>query len=221
MAPTVSLLDALPGAAATPRVVIADDFPLMREAFASSLAAEGDVEVVGTAADGVEALERTREARPDVLVLDLRMPRMSGEMVLECLRTAAPSTRVLVVTGYDDRDAIAGAAAAGAAGILTKRATRRELVDAVLAVHRGERVLCESLVAHVAEPRPDAEVRARFTDSELEVLCLVADGETDLQISRTLGVSPRTVQNHLGRIREKTGVARRTELARWAGEHLA
>jgi two-component system response regulator DesR len=144
------------------------------------------------------------------------MPRMTGTMVLHHLAAELPDVRALVVTGYEDPPAIADALAAGAAGVLTKRATADELLEAVAAVHRGERVVSPSL-APSGPPAADT----RFTSSELQVLCLVAQGATDLAISDLLGVSPRTVQNNLTRIRHKTGVERRTELARWAGEHLA
>jgi two-component system, NarL family, response regulator len=199
------------------RVLVADDFPLMREAFAATLAADPSLDVVATAADGAEALHLTRERRPDVAVLDLRMPRMTGAMVLACLSAELPEVRVLVVTGYDDAASLAQALEAGAAGVLTKRATGQELRDAVAAVHRGERVACASLPA----PAGGGQPTLRLTASELDVLRMVADGRTDGQIASALHLSPRTVQYRVSRLRAKTGVARRTELACWAGEHLA
>ena len=199
------------------RVLVADDFPLVREAFAATLAADPALEVVASAADGAEALHLTRELRPDVAVLDLRMPRMTGAMVTACLTAELPEVRVLVVTGFDDPATLAQAVAVGAAGVVTKRVTGPELREAVAAVHRGERVSCASLPEHVGEGVPTL----RLTSSELDVLRLVADGRTDDQIATALHLSPRTVQYRLARLREKTGVARRTELACWAGEHLA
>jgi DNA-binding NarL/FixJ family response regulator len=204
-------------ATARTRVLVAEDFPLMREALLATLESDPGIDVVGSAADGVEALDRAREQRPDVLVLDLRMPRMTGVMVLRCLTSDLPGVRGLVVTGFDDGADLAGAVAAGAAGVLTKRATAEELLDAVAAVHRGERVICPS-IASLLDPPESAW--ARFSPSELSVLRLVAAGETDGEISSALGVSPRTVQNRLTSIRAKTGVERRPELARWAGEHV-
>jgi two-component system, NarL family, response regulator DevR len=201
------------------RVLVADDFPLMLEAFAATLAADPAVEVVATAIDGVDALEKAREQRPDVVVLDLRMPRMTGTTVLRCLANELPETRGLVVTGYDDPDAVAEALDAGAAGVLTKRATGDELRGAIQDVRRGERVLSPSL-APTAPAVGREGPAARFSACELEVLCLIAGGATDGAVSTALGLSPRTVQNRLTRIRQKTGVERRTELARWAGEHL-
>ena len=198
-------------------MLVADDFPLMRDAFAAALAADPSFRVVAMAEDGVEALRLARERRPDVAVLDLRMPRMTGAMVLACLTEELPEVRVLVVTGYDDPSSLAQAVAAGAAGVLTKRASGQELREAVAAVHRGQPVSCASLPAHVDEGARGES----FTASELDVLRMVADGCTDGQIAAALHLSPRTVQYRLTRLREKTGAARRTELACWAGEHLA
>jgi len=208
------------------RVLVADDFPLVREGLTAALRKDEDIEVVGVAADGVEALEKARTLRPDVVLLDLRMPRMSGLVVLTHLATDMPSVRVLAVSASVDARSVLDALAAGADGYLTKHIDAAELRVAVRAVFRGEPVIAPGLARHLLEdlrersggPAP-ASVTG-LTRAELNVLRLVAEGQTDRQISDALYMSPRTVQSNLGRIRTKVGVRRRTELARWATEHL-
>jgi DNA-binding NarL/FixJ family response regulator len=208
------------------RVLIADDFPLVREALTLAIARHEDVEVVGVAGDGVEALEQAHALQPDVVVLDLRMPRMSGLVALTRLSSELPQIRVLLLTACEEPDTVIDAVSAGAAGFVTKRITGDELARSIVAVHRGEPVVSPQLTAHLVRGlRRDSDDRrggstGRLTSSELNVLRLVADGRTDKQISASLYISPRTVQSHLAQIRTKTGVRRRTQLARWATEHL-
>jgi DNA-binding NarL/FixJ family response regulator len=208
------------------RVLVADDFPLVRDALATALERHERIEVVGVASDGIETLERAHELRPDVVVLDLRMPRMSGLVALTRLSSELPGTRVLLLTACEEPDTVIDAVSAGAAGFVTKRISGTDLAEAVCSVHRGDPVISASLTAHlVAGLRRDGGARAggstgNLTANELNVLRLVADGRTDKQISETLYISPRTVQTHLSQIRTKTGVRRRTQLARWATEHL-
>jgi DNA-binding NarL/FixJ family response regulator len=209
------------------RVLVADDFPMVRDALGAALTRHPEIEVAGMAADGLEAVEKAHALRPDVVVLDLRMPGMSGLMALTRLTTELPQVRVLLLTACEDADAVIDAVSAGAAGFITKRTSGAELADAVCAVHRGEPVVDPSLTAHLVRGlrREDSGeqggVRAgRLTSSELNVLRLVADGRTDKQISQTLYISPRTVQSHLAQVRSKVGLRRRVELTRWAAEHL-
>jgi DNA-binding NarL/FixJ family response regulator len=208
------------------KVLVADDFPLVRDALASALSRHDELEVVGVASDGIETLERCHELHPDVVVLDLRMPRMSGLVALTRLTAELPRTRVLLLTACEEPETVIDAVSAGAAGFVTKRISGAELADAVCTVHQGNPVVDASLTAHlVAGLRRDGAARSggttgKLTTNELNVLRLVADGRTDKQISATLYISPRTVQTHLSQIRAKTGVRRRTQLARWATEHL-
>ena len=207
------------------RVLVVDDFPLVREATAASLARAG-LDVVGTAGDGEEALDQARRLRPDVIVLDLMMPRMTGLIALTYLHVELPDVRVLLLTAREEPGAIIDAVAAGAAGFLTKRASGSEVAAAVRAIHRGEPVICPSMAGHLMAglrertdaPRPTTT--SALNRDELEVLRLVADGRTDIEISEALFISPRTVQSQLARIRRKTGVQRRAQLSRWAAEHL-
>lgn len=207
------------------KVLVADDFPLAREGFAAALARDPSIRVVGFAADGVDALEQTRALQPDVLLLDLRMPRMSGLMALTQLTVELPHVRVLVVSDLECDDSVVDAVAAGAAGFISKQITGKELCDAIHAVRRGEAAISPDLLGHLMrglrrEPGAGSpSATGALTVSELKVLRLVAEGRTDKQISQTLYISPRTVQSHLAHIRAKTGIARRTQLACWATEH--
>src|SRR3954470_9095449 len=206
------------------RVLVVDDFPLVRDALAASLKRAG-IDVVGTAGDGEEALDLARRLCPDVIVLDLMMPRMTGLMALTHLSAELPQVRVLLLTARDEPEVIIDAVSAGAAGFLTKRACGAELAAAVRAVHRGESVICPTMAGHLMAGlrgnrggAPPMGTAAALNRNELDVLRLVADGRTDVQISQALYISPRTVQSQLSKIRRKTGVQRRAQLSRWAAE---
>ena len=208
------------------KVLVADDFPLVRDGFAAALARDPSIRVVGFAVDGVDALEKTRALKPDVLLLDLRMPRMSGLMALTQLTAELPSVRVLVVSDLERDDSVVDAVAAGAAGFISKHITGDQLCAAIHAVKRGEAAISPDLLGHLMrglrrEPGGNGGMSATgsLTVSEMKVLRLVAEGRTDKQISATLYISPRTVQSHLAHIRAKTGISRRTQLACWATEH--
>jgi DNA-binding NarL/FixJ family response regulator len=207
------------------KVLVADDFPLVRDGFAAALARDPSIKVVGFAEDGVDALDKTRALQPDVLLLDLRMPRMSGLMALTQLTAEMPQVRVLVVSDFEQDDTVIDAVAAGAAGFISKHITGTELCEAVHAVKRGEAAISPDLLGHLMrglrrEPSGGGLTpTGALTVSELKVLRLVAEGRTDKQISATLYISPRTVQSHLAHIRAKTGIARRTQLACWATAH--
>src|SRR3954470_23490222 len=174
------------------RVLVADDFPLVRDALANALRRHPEVDVVGLACDGLETLELAHELQPDVVVLDLRMPRMSGLVALTRLTTELPHVRVLLLTACEEPDTVIDAVSAGAAGFVTKRVTGTELADSVLAVHRGEPVVSASLTAHLVAglrrggSHSNGGSTGKLSASELIVLRLVADGRTDKQISASL-----------------------------------
>jgi DNA-binding NarL/FixJ family response regulator len=207
------------------RLLLIDDFPLVREGIAAALATDPAFEIVGQAGDGRTGLELARELRPDVVLLDLQMPDMGGIMVLDALREQVPGTRVLVLTASENPESLLAAIGAGATGYLTKQTNRAELCSAVVTVHGGGSVIAPSLAGHLVHSyakaaRGDADaLQSALSPREHEVLRLVAMGLTDIQIAETIFVSPRTVQNHLARIRDKAGVRRRGALTRWAVEH--
>ena len=207
------------------RVLVVDDFPLVREGLTASLEVDPGIEVIGEASDGDEGLRMAREMRPDVILTDMRMPGLGGPVLLTRIREDLPDTRVLVVTASEKAETLLEAVSAGAAGYLTKRVSGRELRHAVITVHGGGSVITPTLArhllreySHVSRGEP-LSVRPLLAQREQEVLRLLAAGHTDREIGCKLYISPRTVQNHLTRIREKTGMRRRSELARWAVEH--
>jgi DNA-binding NarL/FixJ family response regulator len=206
-------------------VLLADDFPLLREGIAAALSMDPAITVVAQAENGVQALELAEQHRPDVMLLDLHMPEMGGMMVLEHVREKLPEMRVLVMTASEKAETLLAAVSAGASGYITKRASRREVCDAVITVHGGGSVIAPHLAGHLLRQFSRAttgkadNLRNALTGREQEVLKLVAQGHTDKQIADVMYVSPRTVQNHLMRIRDKTGLRRRSELTRWAVLH--
>jgi DNA-binding NarL/FixJ family response regulator len=206
-------------------ILLVDDFPLICEGFAVALESDPGLKVVGQADNGEDGLRLARELQPDVVILDLKMPGMGGMPVLERLRAEMPAIKVLVMTASETAQPLLEAVAAGASGYLTKRSTREELRQAIITVHGGGSVISPMLAGHLlkeysrASRGETSSVRPLLGEREHEVLRLVADGDTDKEIAQRLYISPRTVQNHLTRIREKTGLRRRAELTRWAMEH--
>ena len=205
------------------RVVIADDFPLVRDGVVRALNADPGIEVVGQAGNGNDALRLATELEPDVMILDLRMPDLGGLAVLDKLRTAHPGIRTIVMTANEQASSLLDAIAAGAAGYLSKRSTGEELRQAVITAHGGGSIITPSLASHLLKEfsstaRGEQSAVRPLQGRELDVLRLVVQGKTDNEIGRELFISPRTVQNYLTRIREKTGLRRRSELTRWAVE---
>jgi DNA-binding NarL/FixJ family response regulator len=207
------------------RVVVADDFPLVRDALAQALDRDPGIDVVGRAAGGTEAIQMVAEFDPDVLVLDLHMPDCGGIAVLERLRETGARARVLVITASESPESLLDAVSAGAQGYLTKRSTGEEVRQAVITTHGDGSVIESRLARHLLREYSNASsdrgtpLRPGLSPRETAILRLVADGLTDNEIGRELFISPRTVQNHLASIREKTGLRRRSELTRWAVQH--
>lgn len=206
-------------------VLIADDFPLIRSAIGEAISRDPDINLVAEATNGAEAVAMATEHRPDVILLDVHMPDMSGLVALERIMSEHPGARVLMLTATEKSDVFLEAIASGAAGYLSKRMSAREIVQAVITVHGGGSVIAPDLAGCLLQEYSSTRrgsqgsVRPLLADRELEVLRLVALGRTDKEIGNVLYISPRTVQNHLTRIRHKTGLHRRSELARWAADH--
>jgi DNA-binding NarL/FixJ family response regulator len=191
------------------RVLVVDDHPVVRGGLVGWLAAQEDLDVVGEAADGLEALAQVAATAPDVVLMDLRMPRMDGVTAIERLAASHPGVRVLVLTTYDTDADIVRAVAAGATGYLLKDAPLPQLADAVRAAARGETVLAPPVAARLVSQlrAPAAEAP---TARELEVLAGVARGLTNADIGRELFIGEATVKTHLLRVFAKLGVDDRT-----------
>ncbi len=192
------------------RVLVVDDHPLHREGAHHTLAEQPDLQVVGEAATGERALELVDALQPDVVLMDVRLPGITGiETTREIIRRH-PTVRVLLVSAYEDDEYVRGALAAGACGYLLKTAPGSELVQAVRAVATGATVLESSLVG-ILRAAAEAPPVERLTDRELEVLALLASGLRNKEIASRLALSRRTVERHCGEIYAKLGASSRTE----------
>ncbi len=202
------------------RVLIADDHPLIREGLRGLLAAEPDLELVGEAVDGLEAVEKTDQLRPDVILLDLLMPVKSGiEAIIE-IKEKDPGARILVLTSFADDEQVFPALRAGALGYLLKDSSPQDLLRAIRSVYRGESSLhpaiARRLVLQFSQPAVDSSPENPLTQREVEVLKLVAEGLSNQNIADELVVSERTVGKHVGNILEKLHLANRTQAALYA-----
>lgn len=192
----------------TTRVLVVDDHPVVRAGIVGLLAGEGDLEVVGEAADGAEALDLVARAGPDVVLMDLRMPTMDGTAATAAITSRHPAVRVVVLTTYENDVDILRAVEAGAAGYLLKDTPRDLLVDAVRGAARGETVLAPTVAGRlVRQVRGAGE---RLTNREIEVLAAVARGLSNAQVGAELFIAEATVKTHLLRIFAKLGVDDRT-----------
>ncbi|GAA3766535.1 response regulator transcription factor [Plantactinospora mayteni] len=212
----------------TIRVLLADDQPLVRAGLRGLLGLDGDIEVVAEAADGAEALRLVRRVRPDVALLDIRMPGLDGLTATERITTdpATAGVRIIVLTTYEIDEYIFSALLAGASGFLAKTVSREELCHAVRVVAAGDALLSPSVTRRVIEefgrrPGPaqgSAERLAGLTAREREVLALVAGGLSNAEIGRALRMSPLTAKTHVSRIITKLGVRDRAQLVMLAYE---
>lgn len=192
------------------RVILADDHGVVRRGIKEFLTEAGDIQVVGEADSGTQALALIARLRPDVAVLDIQMPGGSGIEVARHLRVEGANVGILILTAYDDPPYIRAALDAGANGYILKSSEADAIVEAVRAVHEGKTVLDAGLTV-TPSALPDAEPAARLTEREAEVLLLVARGLTNKAIGFRLSISDRTVQGHLANIYEKLNAASRTE----------
>jgi two-component system, NarL family, response regulator LiaR len=196
-------------------VLVVDDHTVVREGLRGFLDLQDGIEVVGEAADGDEALAAAERLRPDVVLMDLVMPRLDGVAAMRALRERLPQARVIVLTSFLDDDKLLPALRAGAAGYLLKNSEPQELARAVRAAQAGEALLDPAVGARVVEALAGAEEEPldRLTPREREVLQLIGRGFPNKQIARELDVSERTVKTHVGHVLAKLGVADRTQAA--------
>jgi DNA-binding NarL/FixJ family response regulator len=199
------------------RVVLADDHPIVRAGIRNLLEKAPDIEVVGEAHDGVEALSFVKTLMPDVLLLDMEMPGLKGVDVARQLKDAELPTHILALSAYDDKQYILGLLAVGAAGYLTKEEVPEIIIEAVRGVARGEQGWVSRRVAAQMAAWTRGEdsqgVMAALTSRELEVLEWVVAGRTNQEIGLELGISEKTVEKHLDAVFKKLGVASRVEAA--------
>jgi len=193
----------------TIRVIIADDHPVVRIGLRGMLETQADIEVVGEAENGKQAVSLAAKLEPDVVLMDLQMPELDGASATEQIRTRLSQTHVLVLTTYDTDADITRAIGAGAIGYLLKDAPRDDLLHAIRAASRGESVLTPSVASRVME-RMRAPSHTTLSDREIEVLTKVADGKSNKEIAQTLFISGATVKTHLIHIFSKLGVDDRT-----------
>jgi two-component system response regulator NreC len=204
------------------RILLADDHTIVRDGLRALLEGEGDIEVVGLASDGLEAIRQARDLDPDVVVMDIAMPRLNGVEATRRILKANPRTRVLMLTQYEDKGSVLEAIWAGASGYLLKRSAGTELAEGIRAILHGGAALHPMAAQALVEAYRQCDCVARvdsyehLTDREREILILVAEGYTNQQIAEMLHVSPKTVDGHRTSLMSKLDLHDRTEVVKYA-----
>lgn len=198
------------------RVVLVDDHAVIRAGLAQLLAAASDIEVVGEAADGAQAVEVATSLVPDVVLMDLQMPGTDGVAATRLIKQSGLPIDILVLTSYSDNDRILAALDAGAVGYLLKDADPDDVIEGIRSVARGESPMHPKAARALLGARPSSAQGGQLTTRELEVLGLVREGLANKQIARRLDISERTVKAHLTSAFARIGVSDRTQAALWA-----
>lgn len=208
----------------TIQILIADDHGVLRAGLRALLSSEKDLEIVGEAGSGEQALAMAQELKPDLILLDISLPDLSGIEVTRQLKEDRPGIRVLILTVHEDEGLLQEAIRAGAAGYIIKRAVESELIDAIRAVSRGDlyvhpamtRVLLRDMAPTPSPKQPTVEMP---TPREIDVLRYIAQGYTNRQTAEALSISVRTVESHRANLMSKLGLNSRVELVRYAKEN--
>ena len=204
------------------RVLVVDDHTIVRDGICALLALAGDIEVVGEAANGSEALKMVKELEPNVVLMDIAMPIMDGLEATRRIRRKFPRTRVLVLTQYDDKEYVFPVIEAGASGFISKVAASSELTSGIRSVYHGDSYLSPSVTRLLVEDYQHGGGRVghnpyeQLTDREREVLKLLAEGYTTKEIADILVISPKTVEGHKTNLMAKLGLRNRVELVKYA-----
>jgi NarL family two-component system response regulator LiaR len=202
------------------RLLIADDHTIVREGLRALFATEPGIEVVGEAADGEQAVDLARRLQPDVVLLDMVMPRKDGLSAIPAIRAHSPAARILVLTSFAEDDKVFPAIKAGALGYLLKDSSPAELLQAIRSVHQGEASLhptiARMLIKELNRPPAGPPTAEPLTEREVEVLRLVAQGLSNDDIAARLVVSERTVRTHVSNILDKLHLANRTQATLYA-----
>ncbi|HLH60762.1 MAG TPA: response regulator transcription factor [Ktedonobacteraceae bacterium] len=201
------------------RIMIVDDHEVVRMGMRAVIEPEADLTVVGEAANGAEALAKVGILDPQVILMDVRMEKMSGIEACREIKSQHPDVAILMLTSYTDDDAILSSVMAGASGYLLKNERRAELLKAIRLVAAGQSLLDTAIAKQAMERMASQAPGSELTEREREVLALIARGYTNKQIADTLYVSEKTARNHVSHILEKLGLSRRSEAAAYAVEH--
>lgn len=204
------------------RVLVADDHALVRDGIKSLLALTDDIEVVGEASDGREAIEQARRLKPDVILMDIAMPGLGGLEATLQIKREASKARILVLTQYDDIEYVRRFLKIGIAGYVLKRMLGSELASAIRSAVRGGLVLDPQVAAEAMQPAPEerrgetGDLYELLTDREKQVLRLVALGQSNKEVAEALGISVKTAMSHREHLMEKLGLRNRTDLIKFA-----
>jgi len=204
------------------RLLIVDDHTLFRESLRSHMSTVGGFEVVGEAADGKEALQRTTELKPDVVLMDFAMPDLNGLQATRQIKRVNPSVKILILTMYETGQHIQEILRAGASGYILKKSPTQELVSAIEAVFRGDAFLCPSITKQIlgeylqGTGERETDDKDTLSERELEIVGLIAEGKTNKEIARLLEISVHTVQTHRLNLMKKLDIHDRAQLVRYA-----
>lgn len=202
------------------RILIADDHTIVREGLRTMLAPKVDFKLVGEAADGIEALSQCQALQPDVILLDLIMPRKSGLEVIDDIQKSCPAAKILILTSFSEENKVVAAIRAGARGYILKDSSPQELVQAIRSVHSGDFWLFPGVAPKVVEkllsPHSSKPAEVNLTEREIAVLKLIAEGFTNKEIANALGVVEGTIRFHINNILGKLHLTNRTQAALYA-----